>query len=193
MELIYLDFPINMGNNEYIMYFKHLNNIGFLPIKENIEGVKNITHFFLHTHADYLRVCKNILQDPSVLGVPQLISCLNIEDKTFYIKFREKEMMTSFTDFVNKIVPQFSLIGEKWSDPYLQRLGVLDHCNELIQINNNIIAQKNCGANTVAEALSRSFDKEAMDLFLILEEWTRNRKELKEERIQTFIEKQEGK
>lgn len=59
-----------------------------------------------------------------------------------------------------------------WSNNYVSRLGILDHCNEIIQINNGIIREKNSSHQhkDVSEetSLKQHFDKECADLWLIL-------------------------
>jgi len=56
-----------------------------------------------------------------------------------------------------------------WNIEYVQKLGILDHCNEIKVINDEIIKAKNgVGTPLLIKELNESFEKECMDLLLIL-------------------------
>ena len=64
------------------------------------------------------------------------------------------------------------MIEGKWTDSYVQELGILDHCVEVIELKNSIRRLKALGdhsnlaraCNTVSQ-----LEREMMDLYLILE------------------------
>jgi len=55
-----------------------------------------------------------------------------------------------------------------WNNKYVCKLSILDHCNEIIQINNEIIRKKNSIEEPDVNLLNDHFNKECADLFLIL-------------------------
>ena len=78
-----------------------------------------------------------------------------------------------------------------WDDDYACRLGILDHCHELITLNDEIVRQKANGSETCQE----QFYKECADLYLILANYlhtTLQPNALLETRLTRFIEKSKG-
>jgi isopenicillin N synthase-like dioxygenase len=70
-------------------------------------------------------------------------------------------------------------IGTIWESDYVCNLGIKDHCDELLAIDNEIKKDKSlramnlkegerCGMDEVVETLQSHFDAECMDLLLIL-------------------------
>lgn len=74
---------------------------------------------------------------------------------------------------------------KQWNDRYLQKLGILDHCNELIQLNNEIIKAKANKDNI--DNISDQLEKEMADLYIILYHRF-NDSIIVDERIDRFIE-----
>jgi len=74
-----------------------------------------------------------------------------------------------------------------WNNKYVQKLGILDHCNEILTIENEIKRKKNNNVNI--SDLEYSFDKELMDLKIMLDKYFEIEYNLKEERLKRFEEK----
>ena len=85
------------------------------------------------------------------------------------------------------------MIEGKWTDPYTQELGILDHCVEVIELKNNVRILKALGdqsnliraCNTISQ-----LEREMMDLYLILERKFKDSSELKNAREMRFKEKE---
>jgi hypothetical protein len=85
------------------------------------------------------------------------------------------------------------MIEGKWTDPYTQELGILDHCVEVIELKNNVRRLKALGdqsnliraCNTISQ-----LEREMMDLYLILERKFKDSSELKNAREMRFKEKE---
>lgn len=79
-----------------------------------------------------------------------------------------------------------------WNNPYVQKLGIKDHCEEILEINRNIVAIKAAKTNAYEEMVNQlddSLENEMTDLYLILQK----RFEKDSERIQTRLKKFEMK
>ena len=80
-----------------------------------------------------------------------------------------------------------------WTDSYVQELGILDHCVEIIELKNSIRRLKALGdhsnlaraCNTVSQ-----LEREMMDLYLILEVKFKDSSELKNARECRFSQKE---
>ena len=86
------------------------------------------------------------------------------------------------------------MISGIWENTYVQELGILDHCVEIIELKNEIRRLKPLKEETWKrlenlEKLQNGLDKEMMDLYLILDKWAKTKVELKEQRAQKFKEK----
>ncbi len=80
-----------------------------------------------------------------------------------------------------------------WDNPYVQDLGIIDHCIEVLELKDQhrkVKAMKNMTTHQdTIDAVKGTLDGEMMDLFLILEKWAHNRPYLKSERLRKFEEK----
>lgn len=81
-----------------------------------------------------------------------------------------------------------------WNNEYVRTLGILDHCQEVIKIYDEIRIQKinsNISFNAIPlQVFNEQFNKELMDLYLILDKHFENNNELKEIRLNRFKEKE---
>jgi len=77
-----------------------------------------------------------------------------------------------------------------WEDNYVQRLGILNHCKEILTIDEEIMRKKNNDVDV--SCLENSFNKELMDLKLILDKYFENGTDLKDERLDKFRSKSKG-
>ena len=79
-----------------------------------------------------------------------------------------------------------------WENPYIQELGIIDHCHEIIVLKDGVRAFKAWkpeAAKEMCEQTQACLQREMMDLYLILEKWAELKGELKQARIQRFEEK----
>ena len=86
------------------------------------------------------------------------------------------------------------MISGIWENKYIQELGILDHCIEVIELKNEIRKLKPLKEEAWKrlenlEKLQNGLDKEMMDLYLILDKWAKTKHELKEQRLQKFKDK----
>lgn len=87
-----------------------------------------------------------------------------------------------------------SALDGPWSSGYVRKLGVHEHCEEILTIEDSLRAlmltdtAEESDKNRREGALLRSLDNECADLFLILHKWSYNRKELLNERAKKLQE-----
>ena len=85
-----------------------------------------------------------------------------------------------------------------WDSEYVQELGIFDHCKEVLILKEEIIrikASKHFHSEIAEKAscsIRTTLEGELVDLYLILKKWTKNKKHLKLERINRFLEKEEN-
>lgn len=84
------------------------------------------------------------------------------------------------------------MIGEIWTNPYIQELGIFDHCSEIQDLKTRWrtakASDKAIGTHT-ANIYREALDRECMDLYIILEKWAADKPKLKVERMEKFDEK----
>jgi len=85
------------------------------------------------------------------------------------------------------------MINGIWDNKYVQELGIIDHCHELIELKNKIREIKAyrslVSKESIIEDVQHSMDNEIMDMLLILEKWAEDRTDLKVKRENRFREK----
>lgn len=86
-----------------------------------------------------------------------------------------------------------------WDNPYVQQLGIIDHCREVVTIYDEWKAikpqlkhSKDEGYDSLVTKTYKGLENEIMDLYLILERWAKDKAELKKKRFYKFIEKSEN-
>lgn len=87
------------------------------------------------------------------------------------------------------------MIEGKWTDSYVQELGILDHCVEIIELKNSIrrLKAKDIGDQSTFVRVCNSvsqLEREMMDLYLILEVKFKDSSELKNARECRFRQKE---
>ena len=84
------------------------------------------------------------------------------------------------------------MIGEIWTNPYVQELGISEHLIEIQELKRQLVlakaSDKAMGSNT-AKIYKEAIDRELMDLHIILEKWSSDKSELKNKRVERFDEK----
>lgn len=81
------------------------------------------------------------------------------------------------------------MINGIWENEYVQKLGIIDHCIEVLELNNEIRCLKAHKSTDIIK-FNEGLNNEMMDLYLILEKWAYERQELKDKRIKRFLEKE---
>ena len=79
-----------------------------------------------------------------------------------------------------------------WENSYVQELGIIDHCLEVIELKNEhrcSKAYKTVKDRGIDDDIAACLQREMMDLYLILEKWAELKGELKQARTQRFEEK----
>jgi len=193
MNIIYTKFPMNMSKEEHKLYFEVLiDKYKFKTGKDNSliewERYNEIKQKFFHNNPHFI-------EKPNQIVILEA----NLKIKTFDMYLKDSAFsnpIMDFNEFVDYIIKNVSIeisrIGTKWEDPYLQMLGVIDHCREVVSLYDAWKISKpfnNVGTTTNKE-IENQIPKEMMDLLLILEEWSKGKEKLRELRINNFREKQ---
>lgn len=109
-----------------------------------------------------------------------------------------RERLSSGTCGVPKPVAKVRIKGI-WENDYVRRLGIADHCSELLTITDELRVQKGFRHGGDEEThnrrivgLQRARDNECMDLLLILEKWGDSHAELRAQRTAKFEENEKN-
>lgn len=115
------------------------------------------------------------------------------------------DILDSFVIFRNWITPfnnemiNISTISDIWENSYVQQLGIIDHCREVLTIYDEWKAIKpqlkrinSDGVESYDSLVTKTYEgleNEMMDLFIILDKWSENKEDLKVKRLNKFKEK----
>jgi len=150
-----------------------------------------ICNFNEDSEREYSILCN---LDSAVDKLNNLCEKYNIKDKTSITSKDYKEVLNY--DKQIKSVTKSDIISGIWDNSYVQQLGIIDHCREVITIYDEWKAIKPQLKHTKGESYDSlvtktytGFENEVMDLFIILEKWSDGKKELKDKRLTKFKEK----
>jgi hypothetical protein len=125
--------------------------------------------------------------------------CINCHHRVNYEvdKYIRCDYEDIHTDKLLKTRDIEMFISGIWENEYVRTLGILDHCQEVIKLYDEMRLQKAYKALDVEDNLLKevtdTFNRELMDLYLILDKHFENNNELKEIRLNRFKEKEIGK
>lgn len=87
-------------------------------------------------------------------------------------------------------LPRRARVEGIWTNAYVQKLGIQDHCIEVLELLDQLRSLKlRSDSETTVKEVSAGLEREVMDLFIILDKWSESRSELHADRLARFIEK----